>query len=116
MTGATGSLAFSGQLESVEEFMEDHISPKAINVVWRALSKCLRTRSEQVLKHVPVQILCPVCFGDAETVMHSLVSCPFAQQCWSILLYHRSGISILNLCHGWRTSGNQQTQNKKRNL
>lgn len=52
--------------------------PKAVNLVWRALSQCLPTLTQLQLKHVPVQTLYPVCTGEAEMVMHSLVLCPFA--------------------------------------
>ena len=59
--------------------------PKALNVVWRALSGCLPTLSQLQIKHVPFQNWCPNCNGDVETVLHCLVTCPFAQQCWLTL-------------------------------
>lgn len=33
-------------------------------------------------KHVPVNKLCPVCRNGEETVMHSLILCPGARECW----------------------------------
>lgn len=36
-------------------------------------------------KHVPVQIRCPVCSQDNETITHALIQCQFARQCWGIL-------------------------------
>lgn len=56
--------------------------PKALNLVWRALSNCLPTLTSLFSKHVSVQVWCPVCQEGIETVMHSLVSCPRANQCW----------------------------------
>ncbi|XP_074347538.1 uncharacterized protein LOC141686399 [Apium graveolens] len=60
--------------------------PKSLNLVWRALSQCLPTMSQLQSKHVPVQSTCPVCKSEAETIMHSLVNCPIARQCWFMVL------------------------------
>ncbi|KAL8103280.1 hypothetical protein AgCh_027728 [Apium graveolens] len=40
--------------------------------VWRALSGCLPTLSQLQIKHVPIYHWCPVCNGEAETILHSL--------------------------------------------
>lgn len=34
---------------------------------------------------MPIQTWCPICAGDNESIVHSLVSCPFAKQCWQAL-------------------------------
>ncbi|KAL8146376.1 hypothetical protein AgCh_004207 [Apium graveolens] len=60
--------------------------PKALNLIWRALSQCLPTMSQLQAKHVPVQSNCPVCKSATETIMHSLVNCPIARQYWLIVL------------------------------
>ncbi|XP_074358745.1 uncharacterized protein LOC141698038 [Apium graveolens] len=60
--------------------------PKVLNLVWRALSDCLPTLTQLQLKRVPVQNICPTCQTQVESIMHCLVSCSYAQQCWSILL------------------------------
>lgn len=54
---------------------------KVLYMVWRALSRCLPTKKILRTKHVPVSEICPVCNGDEETIIHALVSCPFAAQC-----------------------------------
>lgn len=59
--------------------------PRALNLVWRAMSNCLPTLTQLQYKHVSVQSWCPVCTEEAETIMHCLVSCQFAKQCWEIL-------------------------------
>ncbi|KAL8116398.1 hypothetical protein AgCh_022771 [Apium graveolens] len=56
--------------------------PKVLNMVWRALAHCLPTRTVLSAKRVPIPLMCPVCSGVEETIMHALVSCPFADQCW----------------------------------
>ncbi|WOG89983.1 hypothetical protein DCAR_0209224 [Daucus carota subsp. sativus] len=61
------------------------VPPKALNLVWRALSHCLPTMTQLQLKHVPVQVWCPVCKEEPETILHSLVTCTFAWQCWLAL-------------------------------
>lgn len=53
-----------------------------MNMVWRALNQCLPTRVNLVCKRVPVSEVCPIYNGDVETVVHILVICPFASQCW----------------------------------
>lgn len=56
--------------------------PKVLNMVWRAINQCLPTRVNLVFKRVPVSEICPICNGGAETIIHVLVTCPFASQCW----------------------------------
>ncbi|XP_063941746.1 uncharacterized protein LOC135149877 [Daucus carota subsp. sativus] len=59
--------------------------PKALNLVWRALSFCLPTMVMLSQKRVPVLPSCPVCNGEDETIFHAMVGCPFAAQCWQSL-------------------------------
>lgn len=56
--------------------------PKVLNMVWRALSQCLPTRTVLQTKRVSVPVLYPVCDGGIETVEHVLITCPFAADCW----------------------------------
>ncbi|XP_062112948.1 uncharacterized protein LOC133824099 [Humulus lupulus] len=42
------------------------------------------------MKHVAVNVLCPLCNTDRESICHVLVSCSFAQACW-----HRLGIGCI---------------------
>lgn len=59
--------------------------PKCLNLVWRALSFNLPTLSQLQQKHVTVSNVCPFCRSGPETIVHVLVSCPFASKCWHIL-------------------------------
>lgn len=63
--------------------------PKALNLVWRALSRSMPTMMQLREKHVQVSHLCPVCSMGEETNMHSLVSCDFTSSCWRIVLADR---------------------------
>lgn len=38
------------------------------------------------LKHVQVNVSCPICNGEAEKVFHAIIQCSFAYQCWGILI------------------------------
>lgn len=55
---------------------------KVLNLCWRALAECLPTKVQLRKRHVPVNVVCPVCNTNEETIFHALVSCPFAVQCW----------------------------------
>lgn len=59
--------------------------PKALNLVWRALSNILPTLTQLQQKHVDVQNQCPFCKNDYETIFHVLIACPFSVQCWQVL-------------------------------
>lgn len=61
--------------------------PKVINVAWRALCGFLPTLVQLQFKHVQVDTHCPVCLQEEETILHSLVLCPFAQSCWNIIFH-----------------------------
>lgn len=66
--------------------------PKTLNMVWRALTGCLPTKSQLISKHVHLTAVCPVCNVGEETVYHCLVSCPVVRQCWVILLPGRDWV------------------------
>lgn len=56
--------------------------PKVLNMVWRAFSSCLPTKTVLYSRYVPIDTRCPVCNGEDESIRHILVECPFADQCW----------------------------------
>ncbi|XP_074374595.1 uncharacterized protein LOC141715006 [Apium graveolens] len=56
--------------------------PKSINILWRALSCCLPYNLQLQQKHVQVSVVCPVCSEENESILHALVECSFAAQCW----------------------------------
>lgn len=58
--------------------------PKALNLVWRAVSFCLPTKTLLQTKHVQIDNMCPVCNEEIETIFHSLVQCKVAALCWRI--------------------------------
>ncbi|KAL8146995.1 hypothetical protein AgCh_004640 [Apium graveolens] len=58
--------------------------PKVLNLVWRALSNCLPTKTNLHAKFVPLTTTCPICSGEEETVLQALVGCPFANSCWQM--------------------------------
>ncbi|XP_060962124.1 uncharacterized protein LOC133032261 [Cannabis sativa] len=56
---------------------------KMKNLLWRAAKCCLPTMYQLQLKRVEVDILCPVCLLEAETISHALLTCPAAILCWN---------------------------------
>lgn len=50
-----------------------------------------------------MHLTCPVCHGDEETILHVLVTCPFAACCWNKLVpevqQHPGGIFAVWLSH-----------------
>lgn len=57
--------------------------PKKVKIfMWRALSDCLPTKDQLRLRKVNVDPMCPVCNSEPETVIHSLITCPYAKCCW----------------------------------
>uniref|UniRef100_A0A803P924 Reverse transcriptase domain-containing protein n=1 Tax=Cannabis sativa TaxID=3483 RepID=A0A803P924_CANSA len=59
------------------------VPPKAKDLVWRAVSNCLATKSNLCIKKVLTENLCPFCGIFAETECHLFVSCNFAWACWN---------------------------------
>lgn len=68
------------------------IPPKVKNFLWRAVNNCLPTKDMLRAKQVRVNNVCPVCNSAAESILHTLVLCPFAESCWqSVALPFISG-------------------------
>ncbi|KAM6547504.1 hypothetical protein CsatB_019180 [Cannabis sativa] len=62
--------------------------PKVLHLIWKALSNCLPTLTELYSKHVPVQLTCPFCHIEEESIAHVLLHCQFSKSCWN-----RSGLA-----------------------
>ena len=52
------------------------VPPKVKNLLWRAATGCLPTKAQLRLKHVNIDITCPLCHADRELINHCLVECP----------------------------------------
>lgn len=61
------------------------IPPKVKHFIWRAIKNVLPTKDQLLIKRVPMLVMCPACNMETETVIHSLVHCPFAKVCWGEL-------------------------------
>lgn len=59
------------------------VPPKVKNLLWRAASNCLPTKTMLRSKHVQVDSLCPLCQQQRESISHCLVQCSFARSCWA---------------------------------
>lgn len=76
------------------------IPSKVKNFLWRAARNCLPTKDLLRSRRVPVNNVCPSCNEAPESVLHSLVTCPFAQSCW-----HKAALPMItgefNSFTGW---------------
>lgn len=58
------------------------VPPKVNHLMWRAASGCLLTKTQLFQKHVDINVACPMCNQDPETIEHVLLNCSFARDCW----------------------------------
>ncbi|XP_074322710.1 uncharacterized protein LOC141659683 [Apium graveolens] len=87
--------------------------PKALNMVWRALSNNLPTIVQLRGKQVQVNQICPICQEYDETILHSIISCKFASSCRTIVFAgYRMGEhnSFANWFNTVLSSGSQTTK------
>uniref|UniRef100_A0A803PVR0 Reverse transcriptase domain-containing protein n=1 Tax=Cannabis sativa TaxID=3483 RepID=A0A803PVR0_CANSA len=71
-----------------KKFWQIKVPPKVLHFSWRVITGCLPTKVQLQTKHINVDLNCPFCHGEPETIFHVLVQCRFAHSCW-----HRSAIS-----------------------
>lgn len=60
------------------------IPPKVKHFLWRAVNGCLPTKDNLRCKRVDVDLYCPTCQNEAESTLHALVTCSYAENCWSM--------------------------------
>ncbi|XP_060964189.1 uncharacterized protein LOC133033466 [Cannabis sativa] len=77
-----------------------HVPPKVKDLVWRAASDCLPTKTRLRSKHVQVDHSCPRCVLHAETPYHCLVECPFANSCWELAGLRKTTPAVTSFA-GW---------------
>lgn len=58
--------------------------PKMINLLWRAVTDCLPTKSRLVQKQIVDSGVCPLCCTSEESVLHTMVSYVAAKHVWGI--------------------------------
>ncbi|KAJ9174183.1 hypothetical protein P3X46_017238 [Hevea brasiliensis] len=58
------------------------LPPKVLNFLWRALFNILPVCMNLIHRHVAMSRLCPVCNDELETILHCLITCPFARDYW----------------------------------
>uniref|UniRef100_A0A803PR48 Reverse transcriptase n=1 Tax=Cannabis sativa TaxID=3483 RepID=A0A803PR48_CANSA len=65
--------------------------PKSKDLIWRAASSCLSTKTNLCIKKVLSEDICPFCNVFAETEFHVLVQCTFAWSCWEFFGFSMAG-------------------------
>uniref|UniRef100_A0A803PXL3 Reverse transcriptase n=1 Tax=Cannabis sativa TaxID=3483 RepID=A0A803PXL3_CANSA len=84
-----------------KSFWKLKVPPKAKNTVWRATMDCLPTTIMLRTKRVEVSAICPICHGDQETIVHTLITCQVVKECWNrvgIGTPYVTGQSFLEWC------------------
>lgn len=87
--------------------------PKALHLIWRAANNCLPTKTQLREKHVRIDDRCPVCDNGVESIIHALVECTVAAECWHIFdtdLQVQLGMSFSDWLHA---NTNGQTMSRK---
>lgn len=56
--------------------------PKVKHFMWRVVTGSLPTKDNLRCKRVEVNICCPVCQNGVESILHTMVTCSFADTCW----------------------------------
>uniref|UniRef100_A0A803QB69 RNase H type-1 domain-containing protein n=1 Tax=Cannabis sativa TaxID=3483 RepID=A0A803QB69_CANSA len=80
------------------------VPPKVKNFLWRACTNCLPTCFQLSLRKVPIEVTCPICHGETETILHILVDCPFSYNCWSTAAIPRVASTATSFA-GWFDDG-----------
>lgn len=80
---------FQWQFKLLEETIKFKSPSKSKNNSFERLTGCLPTKDHLLARRVAVNIEPPVCNADSESVMHTLVLCPFTGLCWSQIGYYK---------------------------
>lgn len=60
------------------------LPPKIKDFIWRAVWGCISTRVQLISRRVEIPAMCPVCNTEDESIVHCLLNCSNAQECWRI--------------------------------
>uniref|UniRef100_A0A803PFI6 Reverse transcriptase zinc-binding domain-containing protein n=1 Tax=Cannabis sativa TaxID=3483 RepID=A0A803PFI6_CANSA len=80
------------------------VPPKVKNFLWRACTNCLPTCFQLSLRKVPIEVTCPICHGETETILHILVDFPFSYNCWRTAAIPRVASAATSFA-GWFDDG-----------
>uniref|UniRef100_A0A803P370 Reverse transcriptase n=1 Tax=Cannabis sativa TaxID=3483 RepID=A0A803P370_CANSA len=83
------------------------VPPKVLHFLWRACSGCLPTKVQLSAKHVNVDLICPLCNVNYETIFHVLLGCRFAQACWHLSAAITAGVDDFSSWFFMVLDGNQ---------
>ncbi|KAM6594852.1 hypothetical protein CsatA_002555 [Cannabis sativa] len=75
-----------------------NVPAKVQHLVWRILACCLPTKLQLTTKHVHVDLTCPMCNIEPESITHVLFRCNFARSCWSLSSADASGANDTDVC------------------
>ncbi|XP_019150944.1 PREDICTED: uncharacterized protein LOC109147743 [Ipomoea nil] len=68
------------------------VPPKWKTFLWRAVCGILPTTDNLIMRRVEIDLLCPMCQGAHENIMHALLECDYSKLVWSM-----SGLPVTNI-------------------
>uniref|UniRef100_A0A803QEJ8 Reverse transcriptase zinc-binding domain-containing protein n=1 Tax=Cannabis sativa TaxID=3483 RepID=A0A803QEJ8_CANSA len=80
----SGAWPCSGAVSCWQNLWKMHVPAKVHHLVWRAMAGCLPTKVQLTTKHVHVDLTCPLCNVEVESISHVLLHCGFARSCRNI--------------------------------
>uniref|UniRef100_A0A803PV21 Reverse transcriptase n=1 Tax=Cannabis sativa TaxID=3483 RepID=A0A803PV21_CANSA len=87
----SGAWPCTGAETCWQKLWQMQVPAKVHHLVWRAMSGCLPTKVQLTTKHVHVDLTCPLCNVEVESIAHVLLHCPFARSCWNISMVGYNG-------------------------
>uniref|UniRef100_A0A803NW84 RNase H type-1 domain-containing protein n=1 Tax=Cannabis sativa TaxID=3483 RepID=A0A803NW84_CANSA len=79
-----GNWPSTGGMNHWKQIWNLNVPAKVQHLLWRVIPGCLPTKLQLSIKHVPVDLTCPMCNLEPETVSHVLFRYNFARSCWNL--------------------------------
>uniref|UniRef100_A0A803PI32 Reverse transcriptase domain-containing protein n=1 Tax=Cannabis sativa TaxID=3483 RepID=A0A803PI32_CANSA len=82
LQSSSGNWLFTQDDNGWKKLWQLSVPSKVQHFLWKACSGCLPTKVQLQTKHVNVDLICPLCNMDVETIFHVLLGCNFSNSCW----------------------------------
>ncbi|KAM6568954.1 hypothetical protein CsatB_016939 [Cannabis sativa] len=82
LQSSSGNWLFTQDDRGWKQLWQISVPSKVHHFLWKACSGCLPTKVQLQTKHVNVDLMCPLCNLETETIFHVLLGCNFSKACW----------------------------------
>ncbi|KAM6589905.1 hypothetical protein CsatA_012510 [Cannabis sativa] len=96
---SSGDWPISGAESQWQNLWKMQVPTEVQHLVWRAMTGCLPTKVQLSTKHVHVDLTCPLCNIEVETISHVLMQCRFVKACWNISSVNAPADEITNFAN-----------------